>query len=68
MFEVCPELFEAEMETMEKIDRDRILAKRPRLDSNDSSILKVIEKIPKPGEIVKPLHRKYIFLWRTVKN
>ncbi|EAS02419.1 hypothetical protein TTHERM_00727790 (macronuclear) [Tetrahymena thermophila SB210] len=56
LFEVCPELFEAELETMEKIERDKILAKRPRLDSNDSSVIKVTEKYPKHDELPKPLH------------
>jgi len=55
---VCPELFEGEMETLEKIERDKILAKRPRLDSNESSVLRVIEKYEKHDAVPKPLHRK----------
>lgn len=56
LFEVCPELFEGEMETLEKIERDKILARRPRLDSNESSVLRVIEKYDKHDALPKPLH------------
>lgn len=56
LFEVCPELFEGELETLDKIEREKILAKRPRLDSNDSSVIRVIEKYPKAGTLPKPLH------------
>lgn len=55
---MCPELFEGEMETLEKIERDKILARRPRLDSNESSVLRVIEKYDKHDALPKPLHRK----------
>ncbi|EGR33783.1 hypothetical protein IMG5_038290, partial [Ichthyophthirius multifiliis] len=64
LFEVCPELFEAEIDQLDKISKDRILSRRPRLDTviyifkyfnlykfkNESSVIRVIEKYNKYGE------------------
>lgn len=33
MYEVLPELFETEIEQLDKVEQERIYANRPRLDS-----------------------------------
>ena len=44
LFEVAPEYFSADLEQLDAIERDKILAKRPSLQTGETSVLGVFER------------------------
>jgi hypothetical protein len=46
IYEVVPELFETELGELDQYERERILAKRPRLQNRDDAIIRAVEEPP----------------------
>lgn len=44
LFEVAPEYFTVDLEQLDKIERDKILAKRPSLKTGETSPISVFER------------------------